>query len=773
MAGAKENRQEQESGVFASLGQARGIQLSPLDLLPHKDLREKLVELALTGVPGGLPPETTASLQQIKDDLAREPVSELKVVVFGGGTGLSTIIGGDSRAPSWTADPFSGLKGVFPKTSSIICITDDGGSTGELLKDLPLIALGDIRHVLLSSIQLAKLQDWYGLSISEARRCVKTLAVIFNYRFQSKPKSPEQLSYDCGLQKQNSLPSVIADLLEKGIEHIFNDPRLRVTLNKSHCLGNLLLASSVYEQIPLHYSSEDLMQKQDMLRQNLHRGISSYCVMLGADEHAVLPCTTVSAELSVRYTNGVQVTGENKSGEARRHCPVEYVSVNFNEKPVLSSTIETLISAADIMILAPGSLYTSLIPVFQVPGIAEAVKKNDKALKILVSNLWVQAGETDFSISEPDRKFHLSDLLQAYEHNIPGGTEGLFDKVLCLSFKDVPASVIQNYAVEGKIPIYLDRERVREQGVIPWECSIYSVAALRDFGIIRHDPQQFANVIRTLWASFIHLPATTKPSPYLGNGKAWNDKHQTNMMMPCLRHQKIEEYLSELSIHLETQSKEFTQYIRNSLQRILWNHRDIPFEHLRFVEGVEGIATEEWKRNQNWDKVYSFYDPNDSCVKIRQDQFDSERSFEIAFLVALGQSLLGDYAESKKILKIDPGFPQLGKVYHLRLKQSEDMCCYFSQKNLAEFLQLSRMVQAPDNPKHFTRVVNGNEGFTPPGLLFGLIYAWYLDNRFASNIEYKMAVIRIDRSDLIPEQVRMRNRRKKLTDFFREIVFGY
>jgi hypothetical protein len=141
--------------------------------------------------------------------------------------------------------------------------------------------------------------------------------------------------------------------------------------------------------------------------------------------------------------------------------------------------------------------------------------------------------------------------------------------------------------------------------------------------------------------------------------------------------------------------------------------------------------------------------------------------------VALGQSLLGDYAESKKILKIDPGFPQLGKVYHLRVKSSENMACYFSQQNLAGFLKLSRMVQATDDPKHFTRVVNGNEGFTPPGLLFGLIYAWYLDNRFASNIEYKMAVIRIDRSDLIPEQVRMRNRRKKLTDFFREVVFGY
>ena len=81
------------------------------------------------------------------------------------------------------------------------------------------------------------------------------------------------------------------------------------------------------------------------------------------------------------------------------------------------------------------------------------------------------------------------------------------------------------------------------------------------------------------------------------------------------------------------------------------------------------------------------------------------------------------------------------------------------------------MVPNPADPNHFTRLVNGNEGFTPPGLLMGLTYAWYLDNRFASHIEYKMAVMRIDHSDLIPEQIRMKNRREKLTVFFREVVF--
>jgi len=768
-----QNRCEKDLSVSASLSRIEEVNLSPLDLLPHEDLREKLVELALSGIPAGIPKESAVGLQHIKDALARESVSELRVVVFGGGTGLSTIIGGDSRAVSWPNDPFSGLKNLFPKTHSIVCITDDGGSTGEMLKDLPLVALGDIRHVLLSSIQLAKLQDLYGLSVGQSADCIEVLAEAFNYRFSTKPANSTQLLSDCGLSKQTVLPPPITLLLERTVENLFNDNRLNVTLTRPQCLGNLILASSVYEQIPDHYSAEDLLAEHELLRQNLNRGISSLCVMLGADERAVIPCSTIPAELSVRYTNGVQVTGEHKSGIARRNYPVEHVCVNFCEEPSLAPDIKALIESADIMIMAPGSLYTSLIPIFQIPGIAETVKKNQKALKILVSNLWVQSGETDLSLTEPDRKFHLSDLLKAYDHNIPGGTNGLFDKVLCLSFKDVPATVIQSYAVEGKIPIYLDRDKVREQGISPLECSIYSASALRDLGVIRHDPQQFAHVIQTLWASFCHLPEPPRSHIREVPEDPKYNKHLTGTMIPCLRYKKITEYLDGISIQLTSKQKDVQLNVQKLLQRILFNHKDILLSHLQFVKGVQCIPTEDWKRNQNWDRVYSFYDPYDGFVKIRQDQFDSEMYLEIAFLVALGQSLLGNYAKSKDIRNIENNGIFLGKAYHLQIKQPRERKCYFSEENLAAFLALSRMVKDPNDVEHFTRIVNGEEGFTPPGLLFGLTYAWYLDNRFASHIEYKMSVVRIDRSDLIPEQVRMRRRREKLTDFFREVVFNH
>ncbi len=74
---------------------------------------------------------------------------------------------------------------------------------------------------------------------------------------------------------------------------------------------------------------------------------------------------------------------------------------------------------------------------------------------------------------------------------------------------------------------------------------------------------------------------------------------------------------------------------------------------------------------------------------------------------------------------------------------------------LVEILKLARMQRMKSEDCIYTRLLNGIEGFTPPGLLFGLTYAWYLDNRFVDYVEYKMMLIRSEVSDLIPEQVRV------------------
>ena len=137
----------------------------------------------MRGVPAGAHSAAKAHLQSFRQELLAANVEDVKVVVFGGGTGLSNIIGGDSRLASWAQKPFIGLKEIFPHTRSIVCITDNGGSTGELLKDLPIVAVGDMRHVLLSSIQLTNLQKRYNIDTTEAAEVASILSDIFNWRF--------------------------------------------------------------------------------------------------------------------------------------------------------------------------------------------------------------------------------------------------------------------------------------------------------------------------------------------------------------------------------------------------------------------------------------------------------------------------------------------------------------------------------------------------------------------------------------------------------------
>jgi len=548
----------------------------------------------------------------------------------------------------------------------------------------------------------------------------------------------------------------MGEALVKLIELLFTDPRLEPTLGRPHCLGNLILAAAVYSEIPQSVTHDGLATDHALLAAPLVRGLGALAMVIGAAEQAVLPCTSVQAQLSVLYSNGVEVIGEYKSGYAQRGYPVERVFVNFCDKPHVYPEVLSAIAQADILVMAPGSLYSSLIPIFQVPGLARAVRDNSRALKILVSNLWVQAGETDRSMGDTERKFHVSDLLRAYDRNIPGGTRGLFDQVLCLSLKDVPASVLQNYAVEGKVPIYLDRAKVSAQGFIPIECGIFARTALAEQGFIQHGPVHLAKVIKTLWAVFDYFGTSLAISEQdLASDQALKEESVWDSMKravrPSSRYQQIEERLVSLSIEnggcRPTQG--LIDTIRRMVRDILWRHPDIPLAHLQFVRGLVCVEQDLWLRNQKWDSVFSFYDPDDGLIKIRQDQFKQEQTFEVAFLVAIGQSLLGNYAHSKEMKPLQVDGVCLGKVYHLYLQPEDVRSCWFSDQELRRYLELARM--------------------RPTGM--DAPVAFYLDNRFASHVEYKMAVMKIAPANLIPEQVKMLCRRQRLVSFFREVVF--
>jgi uncharacterized cofD-like protein len=760
--------------IETSLGFLDDLIRSPLDILPHQEYEEKLIYLELQGPPEGLPNKVTGALGELAAALSQFDVQDTRVVVLGGGTGLSNIIGGDSRKEGWPEAPFSGLKEIFPQTKAIVCVTDDGGSTGELLKDLPFISMGDLRHVLLSSIRKDNLQDIYGLDETECFQVVKLLHLLFNYRFDSNPGSLEKLSAAVGFVP-SALPGPMYAYLAGLLKTIFTDSAFAKLLSRPHCLGNLLLAAAIWQD------ADELRRKMQspgscyVSHSIDYKGLKHLCRIMALSEDAVMPCSLTPAVLQVLYSNGALVTGEYKSGYARRGYPVDRLFVSFVEEPKVPEGLMDSLETADIIILAPGSLYTSTIPIFQVPGVAEAVRNNEKALKILVANLWVQKGETDVVREDPKRRFYVSDLIKAYHRNIPGGVSGLFGYVLSLGLQGISGTILQNYAMEDKIPIFMDREKVGAMGFKSLEAGIFSQDALRRRNVIQHDPAMLARAIRTLTAVTC-LSQKVKPrddrsdmSENLSGGCSMRKTLlQKNKMYPCERYAALKKWLREVSIRQENGSDEI---LSGRVLEILWFHQDILLKHLSNIKAIQIIDRTTWSRSQEWDNVYSFYDPEDCTIKICHDVIKERERFEQAFLVALGQALLGNYAASKEMEHLENKGEAVGKMFRLTVRPLENRNTFLSDQELSKYLKLARMVRAESNALLYSRLVNGNEGFTPPGMLFGLIYAWYLDNRFAAHVEYKMAIMRTDISDLIPEQIRVHTRRRTLVEFFRHTVF--
>jgi len=724
-----------------------------LEFLPHDSLLEKLVDLVLQGAPTAQP-HLFDGLEQLRQVLLAQNARHLKVVVFGGGTGLSNVIGGDSRTQQWPEQPFNGVKELFPHTTAVVCVTDDGGSTGELLKDMSVIGLGDLRHVLLASVQEDILAERYGLAKKECLDTVAVLHRLFNLRFDRRPASLEEL---CQAVDLSLLPEGMRVELQRLLAALFKERFLENLLHRQHCLGNLLLAAASYLADEVAAGRKPEMPSP----QAISSGIASVAEIIGAAPEAALPCTTTPAQLKILYANGVLASGEYKSSQALRNCPIDRVFVEFAGPPEVPPGLLDRIAEADLLLFAPGSLYTSIIPVLQVPGLADAVRANRRAAKILVANLWAQRGETDLVRDDPKRRFYVSDLIRAYERNIPGGLSGLFRQILILAMQDIRGSVIQNYAVEGKIPIYLDRDRVCAMGFQPIEACIFSEQSLTKRNVLQHDPAALARAVHVLWHTRELLPQEL-PTEEAPPGQSRPVEVQTQGLTPCARLAAVSRRLDRIDCPAGC---------RERILAILWNHFDILPEHLDFIDGVTRIEPGLWRRSLEWDKIYAFYDPVDRFIKIRQDVEPQTDRFEVGFLVSLGQSLLGNYAAIKEMQPMEGNGELLGKVFLLTMRPDHDRRAFLSRDEIEIFLKLARMVQASHDPLFFTRLVNGDEGFTPPGLLFGLTYAWYLDNRFASHVEYKMSIRRIPYSDLIPEQLKIMERRMELVEFFRQTVF--
>ena len=192
----------------------------------------------------------------------------------------------------------------------------------------------------------------------------------------------------------------------------------------------------------------------------------------------ICPATTHDVRLRGRGASGQVYEGESAigtSGEA-----IERLDLDPPAPPAFPPAV-TALEKADLILLGPGSLYTSILPNLLIPGIRQAVAKSP-ARTVLLLNLMTQPGETDGMTG--------LDHLKAIERF---AGRGLVDAVL-VSSSEIPGHLLKHYAETGSEPVLIDRAEVETLGIRVFEADL--LAPGDEF--IRHDPPKLARAVMEL-----------------------------------------------------------------------------------------------------------------------------------------------------------------------------------------------------------------------------------------------------------------------------------
>ena len=207
-----------------------------------------------------------------------------------------------------------------------------------------------------------------------------------------------------------------------------------------------------------------------------HAAIEAACRIL-AVRGRVVPATGEPMTLYARFSDGTVVEGESNITAWRRPI-TDMWCAPAEPKPVPEAV--AAIEEADLVIIGPGSLYTSLVPNLLVPGLREALRRS-KAPILYVCNVMTQAGETDgFSAADHVR------VLARY------GGAGLVQHVLVND--ELPLRLREAYESQGQFPVALDWEALVALGAAP-----VRGAFLDEAGSVRHHPGLLAAAIMTWW----------------------------------------------------------------------------------------------------------------------------------------------------------------------------------------------------------------------------------------------------------------------------------
>ncbi|MFH0877272.1 MAG: gluconeogenesis factor YvcK family protein [Candidatus Omnitrophota bacterium] len=308
-----------------------------------------------------------------------------RIVVIGGGTGLSVLL--------------HGIKEYTSNITAVVTVADDGGSSGRLRQQFDIVAPGDIRNCLVA------------LANEETM-----MRELFQYRFSKE------------------------------------------TEFSGHSFGNLFITAMT------------------QVTGDFEKAVKESSKVLSI-RGRVLPATLEKVTLVAEHKDGRTTEGEAQIPKAG--SPIRKIHLKPENASAAPDALRAIMEA-ELIILGPGSLYTSILPNLLIREIREAIVGSSVS-KIYVCNIMTQPGETDeFKASD-----HVQALVSLTDTKILDGcivNNGL-----------IPASMLEKYARENAMPVEADSQVIRNLGYDVMEEDLVSTT-----DHVRHDSNKLAKIIANL-----------------------------------------------------------------------------------------------------------------------------------------------------------------------------------------------------------------------------------------------------------------------------------
>ena len=202
----------------------------------------------------------------------------------------------------------------------------------------------------------------------------------------------------------------------------------------------------------------------------------------------VLPVTLSDANLVAEYEDGSVVKGENEIDVPKHNGKLRITKLYLEPEVQPYGRTLQAIADADLIVIGPGDLYTSLIPNLVVPQVADAICSS-KAKKVCIVNLMTKFGQT--------YNFKASDFVTEIEKYL-----GKCLDFVLINNKELPVEIIERYRAENDSPVVDDLQETSYKVI---RQDLLADAPVERAGgdkikrsLIRHDSEKLASVLLAL-----------------------------------------------------------------------------------------------------------------------------------------------------------------------------------------------------------------------------------------------------------------------------------